>query len=247
MSGDSTGYDQLASQFSPEGRLFQVEYAEKALLRSGTVIGLRGRDCVVLAAEKIAPTKLYESSATDRIFSAAPHIGMALVGYLPDARHLLQTARSEAAAYKMLYKEDIPAKDLKLRTAMYVHSYTLYGALRPFGAGLMMASSLSGPELFCIDPFGVAHSYFGCAMGKNQEAAKNEIEQLDLKSMKAEELVKEAAKILYMVHDEKDKNFELEISWTGSITRRKHLKVPARLLQNAEKYAKDAAEERNSD
>ncbi|CAL1290961.1 unnamed protein product [Larinioides sclopetarius] len=247
MIEDAAGYDQIASQFSPDGRILQVEYAKKALLKSGTVIGLRGRDCVVLASEKIVPSKLYESSAFDRIFSVTPHIGMALVGYRPDARHLLQAARGEAEAYKIRYKEDIPAKELKQKMAMYVHAYTLYGAFRPFGAGLMMASSLSGPEMFCIDPFGTAYGYFGFAMGKNEQAAKSEIEVLDLKSMDAEELVKEAARILYMVHDEKDKNFELEISWTGRTTSQKHQKVPDRLLQIAEEYAQDAIEERNSD
>ncbi|KAF8768462.1 proteasome subunit alpha type-3-like [Argiope bruennichi] len=247
MSSTATGYDQLASQFSPDGRLFQVEYAKKALLKSGTAVGLRGKSCVVLAAEKIASSKLYESSAMNKIFSADWHIGLALIGYVPDGQHLLQTARNEAVTYKLNYKQDIPVQHLKLRTAMYMHTYTLFGALRPFGAGLMLASSQPCPQLFCIDPLGTVNSYSGYAIGRNEAAAKTEIEKLDLKNMSGLEMAHEAVKILYMIHDEKDKEFDIELSWVGRNTKGKHVKVPETILRKAKEWAVAAVDELNSD
>ncbi|GFT46527.1 proteasome subunit alpha type-3 [Nephila pilipes] len=248
MSSIATGYDLLASQFSPDGRIFQIEYAQKALLKSGTAIGLRGKDCVVLAAERLPASKLYEFDAYKRIFTLDLHIGVVLTGFTPDGRHLVETARTEAANYRNSYKQDIPLKHLKNRVAMYMHAYTCFGALRPFGASVMMASYNSdGPELVSIDLSGTSFDYFGCAVGKNQAAAKTEIEKLDLKNMEDWELLKEAARILYMVHDDKDKNFGMELSWVGKNTRGKHVNVPDQIFQEAQNYAVAAIEDRDSD
>lgn len=65
-----------ASQFSPDGRVFQIDYASKAVEQSGTLIGLRGKNGVVLAVEKIVRSQLYEEEAGTRIFSIDKHIGM---------------------------------------------------------------------------------------------------------------------------------------------------------------------------
>jgi 20S proteasome subunit alpha 7 len=126
---------------------------------------------------------------------------------------------------------------------MYVHAYTLYSALRPFGAALLMASydDLHGPEMFCLEPSGLACGYYGCSIGKAKQAAKTEIEKLKVQEMPCAQLIKEAAKIIYTVHDEvKDKAFELELSWVGSFTGGKHVPVPDTVFQEAEKYAKEA-------
>jgi len=126
---------------------------------------------------------------------------------------------------------------------MYMHAYTMYSALRPFGCSLIMASydPLDGPQLYCLDPSGLSWGYFGCAIGKAKQAAKTELEKLKLKEMTSRELIKEAAKIIYIVHDEiKDKAFELELSWIGVETNGKHEWVPKQLFEDAEKYAKEA-------
>ncbi|XP_015747573.1 PREDICTED: uncharacterized protein LOC107327342 isoform X2 [Acropora digitifera] len=87
----------------------------------------------------------------------------------------------------------------------------------------MSSFSADGPELYMIDPSGVSWGYHGCSIGKAKQAAKTEIEKLKMKDMTCEELVKEVAKIIYVVHDEvKDKNFELELSWIGDVTNDKH-------------------------
>merc|ERR1719320_828363 len=101
-----------------------------------------------------------------------------------------------------------------------------------------------GPEMFLIEPSGVSWGYHGCAIGKAKQTAKTEIEKLKMKDMTMRDLVKEVAKIIYVVHDEvKDKAFELELSWVGEITGGKHELVPPEVFLEAEKYAKEALEE----
>ncbi|KAK9503087.1 hypothetical protein O3M35_011733 [Rhynocoris fuscipes] len=246
MSSIGTGYDLSASQFSPDGRVFQVEYAQKAIENSGTVIGLRGKDGVVLAVEKLVTSKLYEPGANKRLFTIDTHIGMAVAGLISDARQLAEVARTEAANYRSQYKSSIPLKYLNERVSMYMHAYTLYSAVRPFGCSVILSSfnPITGPEMYMIDPSGVSYGYYGCAVGKAKQAAKTEIEKLKLRDMTCKELVKEAARIIYLVHDElKDKQFELEMSWIGEHTDGANEVVPASVHAEAERDAKAAMEE----
>jgi len=246
MTSIGTGYDLYTSVFSPDGRVFQVEYAAKAVENSGTAIALRGKDGVVFAVEKIVQSKLHEKTANKRIFSADRHVGVALSGLLADGRALVERANDEAANYRMRYGSNIPVKYLADRVSQYMHAYTLYSGVRPFGANVMLSSysEEKGAELYCLEPSGVNYGYWGCAAGKAKQTAKTEIEKLKLKDMLVADLVKEAAKIIYMVHDEvKDKMFELELSWVSKDTKGKHQRVPQAVLEEAEKFAKAAMED----
>lgn len=244
MSSIGTGYDLSASQFSPDGRVFQVEYAMKAVENSGTIIGLKGKDGVVLAAEKLIMSKLHEPGTNRRIFNIDKHIGMAFSGLIADARQIVDIARREASNYRSQYSVSIPLKYLNDRVSMYMHAYTLYSAVRPYGCSVILASYEDGqPEMYSIDPSGVAYGYHGCATGKAKQSAKTEIEKLKLSNMTCRELVKEAAKIIYLVHDElKDKNFELELSWVCKESEGRHEKVPDNVFVEAERAAKQAME-----
>ncbi|RWS04622.1 Proteasome subunit alpha type-3-like protein [Dinothrombium tinctorium] len=243
MSAIGTGYDLSASQFSPDGRVFQVEYAQKAVENSGTAIALRAKDGVVFAVEKLVTSKLYETGANKRIFNIDRHIGCAVAGLLADARAIVNVANDEAKDYRSQYGTEIPLKYLKDRVAMYMHAYTLYSALRPFGASLLLGSwdKFEGPQLYCLDPSGLSYGYFGISIGKAKQSAKTEIEKISLKDKTCSELIKEAAKIIYIVHDEiKDKSFELELSWVSEATNGRHECVPQEVFDEAEKFAKDA-------
>uniref|UniRef100_A0A670HX40 Proteasome subunit alpha type n=1 Tax=Podarcis muralis TaxID=64176 RepID=A0A670HX40_PODMU len=245
MSSIGTGYDLSASTFSPDGRVFQVEYAMKAVENSSTAIGIRCKDGVVFGVEKLVLSKLYEEGSNKRLFNVDRHVGMAVAGLLADARSLADIAREEASNFRSNYGYNIPLKHLADRVAMYVHAYTLYSAVRPFGCSFMLGSydgDDEGAQLYMIDPSGVSYGYWGCAIGKARQAAKTEIEKLQMKDMTCRDVVKEVAKIIYIVHDEvKDKAFELELSWVGEITKGKHEIVPKDIKEEAEKYAKVSA------
>jgi len=251
MSSIGTGYDLSASQFSPDGRVFQVEYAQKAIENSGTAVGLRGTDGVVFGMEKLVTSKLYEVGANRRLFTVDKHIGLAVGGLFADGRAIVETARTEASNYRGEYGGNVPLKYLADRVSMYIHAYTLHSYVRPFGCGIILGSwdEAAGPQMYMIDPSGVCHGYKGCAIGKAKQAAKTEMEKLAISSLSCKELVREAAKIIYVVHDEvKDKAFELELSWVGKHTDGYHVRVPDDIFADAEKFAKDSlAEESDSD
>lgn len=249
MSSIGTGYDNTASQFSPDGRVFQVEYAQKAVENSGSVVGIRCKDGVVFGVEKLVQSKLYELTSNKRIFTIDKHIGMAVAGLLADAYQVVKISRKEAANYKSEYGSPIPLKHLASKVASFIHAYTRYSFLRPFGCGVMLSSlGKTGPELYLIDPSGVSWGYHGCAIGKAKQAATTAIEKLKTSELTCAEVVKEIAKIIYTVHDEvKDKNFVLEMSWVTEATDGKHEWIPQEIKEAAEKHAKDSMEEDSSE
>lgn len=241
MSSIGTGYDLSAAQFSPDGRVFQVEYAQKAVENSGTVVGIRGKDGVVFGVERLVQSRLYEDDANKRIFHIDLHIGMAVAGLLADARQLVDIARQESAQYRSYYGSPIPCKVLAERISMYMHAYTLYSFVRPFGCSVLVASydKTDGAELYSIEPSGVCNGCYGATIGKAKQAAKTEIEKIKMKELGVDQLVKEVAKIIYTVHDEvKDKAFILDLSWTAECTDGRHQLVPPDIKTQAEDLAK---------
>ncbi|KIK08382.1 hypothetical protein K443DRAFT_128301 [Laccaria amethystina LaAM-08-1] len=244
MTSIGTGYDLSASTYSPDGRIFQVEYANKAVENSGTAIGLKVKDGVVLAVEKLVHSKLLVPEANRRIQTIDRHIGLATAGLLADGRHLSNRARDEASNYRETYNSAPPLKAVADRLGLYVQAYTLYSSVRPFGISTILgAVDKDGPSLFVVEPSGVFFGYNGAAVGKGRQLAKTELEKLNLAELSTREAVTEAARIIYLVHeDAKEKEFELEMSWIGTESGGVHVHVPKDLLQEAEAAAKAALE-----
>ncbi|KAG8525441.1 uncharacterized protein KY384_009085 [Bacidia gigantensis] len=276
MTSIGTGYDLQNSVFSPDGRNFQAEYAVKAVENGGTCIGIRCKDGVVLATEKIITSKLLKAGANRRIATVDRNIGVVSAGLIPDGRHFVSRARDEASSWRSTYKAPIPVKALAGRLGSYVQAYTLYSSVRPFGVtaivggwdseaeigvdaqvgsgpstgpgGREEGARRGGPGLYMIEPSGLYWGYYGAATGKGRQAAKAELEKLDLASgmLDLEAGVKEAARIIYVAHeDSKDKEFELELSWVSSLkgpTKGRHEPVPKELVEEAERLAKKAME-----
>jgi len=244
MTSIGTGYDLSASTYSPDGRIFQVEYANKAVENSGTAIGLRVKDGIVLAVEKVIHSKLLVPEANRRIQTIDKHIGLASAGLLADGRQIANRARDEANNYLDTYRQPVTAKSLVDRLGLFVQAYTLYSSVRPFGCSTIVgAVDKNGPALYVIEPGGVAYGYHGAAIGKGRQLAKTELEKLKLPELSTREAVIEAARIIYLVHDDaKEKDFELEMSWVGDESNGLHVPVPKDLFEEASRKAKEALE-----
>jgi 20S proteasome subunit alpha 7 len=241
------GYDLSPTTFSPDGRLFQVEYAHKAVENSGTAIGIRCVDGCVLGVEKILLSPLLKAGSNKQLHTLGPHQGMAFSGWAPDARQLIDRGRSEVHNYEETYGSQIPPEVLAERMAQYVHYFTLHGALRPFGVGAIVAGydpETKNHALHMIEPNGVQYRYFGAALGKGRMGAKTEIEKLNLSTITCREALKAIAKIIHTLHDEgKDKPFELELSWLCEESGWKHQQVPSALANEMEAAAKKEIED----
>ncbi|PVF96462.1 putative PRE10-20S proteasome subunit C1 [Serendipita vermifera] len=242
MTSIGTGYDLSASTYSPDGRIFQVEYANKAVENSGTAIGLRVKDGVVLAVEKIIHSKLLMPESNKRILTVDKHIGYTSSGFLADGRQLANRAREEAQSSRDFYREPPTLKNIVNRLSLFIQAYTLYSSVRPFGCSSILAAvDKNGPGLYVIEPSGISLGYHGAAVGKGRQLAKTELEKLKLSELSMREAVYEAARIIHLVHeDAKEKEFELELSWVGAETNNVHLPVPRDLFEDADKKARDA-------
>lgn len=256
MASSGSGYDLSASTFSPDGRIFQVEYATKAVENAGTVIGIKCSNGVVLGCAKPIHHKMVvaTSGSYKRIHTCDTHIGVASTGFLPDSRVLVQRTTEEAADWLEQYGGKIPPHVLADRLGSYVHYFTLHGALRPFGAAAVIAGydvDTKECSLHLLEPNGAPYRYYGVATGKGKQAAKTELEKLDLHKtpLPADEAVKQILRILHLLHQEsKDsKPIEVEVSWICEASGWKHKGVPKDILKTSEEWAKEQLEEEEED
>jgi len=243
MAGTGSGYDLSVTTFSPDGRVFQVEYAGKAVENSGTSMAICCKDGIIFAVEKFLLSKMLVPGTIKRTFPVTRSAGMAISGLVADSRQIVDRARAEAKQYKNAYGEEMPPEVLAERIGLFVHAYTLYWSIRPFGCAVLLGcvdKDTKVPSLFCIEPSGMVFKYKGTAVGKGKQAAKTEIEKLYASSpdLTCEEALKYVAKILHKVHDEKDKDFELEASWICPASGYQHAPVPTELLKTREAEAK---------
>lgn len=181
-----------------------------------------------------------------RIYNIGTQHGISVAGLMADCRQLALRAREEASQWRSLYGSIIPTSLLAERVASYVHVFTLYGALRPFGSAIILAGwdDANGYQLFSIDPSGTCFGYMGVAQGKAASAARNEIEKLNLGDMTAVQAVNAMAKAIYRVHDAvKDKEFELEMSWITDANGHKFERVPQDVFAAANTAAQQVANE----
>jgi len=227
--------------FSPDGRVFQTEYAGKAVEKAGTCVGIRCVDGVVMGVEKVVLNKMLLRTSNRRIFNVDKHAGMAITGLSADARQIVNEARKEAREYRGFFGTEVTADVLCNRIAAFVHTYTLYWYLRPFGASVLLAHyDKDGPALHMIDPAGQSSKYFATAIGKHMRSCKTELEKLDFKTITCRQAVKEIARIIYKFHDDiKEKDFEVELSWVCGESDRRHQAVPEAIRNEAIENAKE--------
>lgn len=232
MAGTGSGHDQSTDIFSAEGRVFQVEYAGKAVDNSSTAVAACCKDGVVIAIEKIHTSRMLENGSNNRIHAVDRQAGICICGMLPDGRAIIARARDEADNSRDIFATPILGAVLADRVGEFMHAYTTHYAYRPFGCSAIIASySDDGPQLFVSDPSGTVAGYYGIALGKAKTLAKSELEKLDFKTLTCEEAVPKLALILHEVHDkQKDKLYEVEVAWVCDKSHRKFEHVPAELV-----------------
>ena len=160
MQAGQMAYDRAITVFSPDGRLFQVEYAREAVKRGTTTVGLKFKDGAVLIVDKRIASRLMEPKSIEKIFQIDGHIGCATSGLVADARVLVDQARVTAQVNKITYDEDISVEMLVKKICDYKQNFTQYGGARPFGTALLIAGvDDQGVHLFETDPSGALVSY----------------------------------------------------------------------------------------
>ncbi|XP_025106205.1 proteasome subunit alpha type-5-like [Pomacea canaliculata] len=202
-------YDRGVNTFSPEGRLFQVEYAIEAIKLGSTAIGIQTSEGVVLAVEKRVTSPLIEPSSIEKIMEVDKHIGCAMSGLIADSRTLIDKARVEAQNHWFTYNENISVESVTQAVSNLALAFgdddPNPGAMsRPFGVALLIAGiDENGPRLFHMDPSGTFIQYDAKAIGSGSEGAQQALQESFHKSMTLKDACKSALTILKQVMEEK--------------------------------------------
>lgn len=198
------GYDRAITVFSPDGRLFQVEYAREAVKRGTTAVGIKARNGVALLVDKRLTSRLLEGGSVEKIFQIDDHIGAATSGLVADARILIDRGRIEAQINKIVYDEPIDVETLAKRICDFKQQYTQLGGLRPFGTALLIGGVYNGSNyLFETDPSGALLEYKATAIGSGRSVVTELLEQRYQDDIMLEDAIVLALEALHKVTEGK--------------------------------------------
>eukprot|EP01115_Flamella_aegyptia_P001359 TRINITY_DN1223_c0_g1_i1.p1 TRINITY_DN1223_c0_g1~~TRINITY_DN1223_c0_g1_i1.p1 ORF type:complete len:251 (+),score=123.06 TRINITY_DN1223_c0_g1_i1:52-804(+) len=204
-------YDSRTTIFSPEGRLYQVEYAMEAIGHAGAAIGILASDGIVLAAEKKLTSKLLEPQiSSEKMYKIDDHIACAVAGITADANTLISYARTAAQRYLFAYQEAVPVEYLVQQLCDLKQGYTQYGGLRPFGVSFLYAGydKHYGFQLYQSDPSGNYGGWKATAIGANNQAAQSILRAEWKPEIKIVDALKLATKVMAKTMESTNLNSE---------------------------------------
>jgi proteasome alpha subunit len=189
-------YDYNATVFSPDGRLYQVEYARELVNRGGTILGIRCAEGVVLGSEENIEA-LEEVGRSWKIFQVDEHIGAAIIGLGSDARVLIDQARTDAQSNKLTYDEPIDLEVATQKICDIQQNYTQHGGGRPFGVAMILGGvDKTGPHIFGTHPSGNYKGYKATTVGAGTETVQAMLKEEYREDLTLEEGIKLAVKCL---------------------------------------------------
>jgi len=177
QQNEQMAYDRGSTIFSPDGRLYQVEYAREAVKRGSVSIGVKTEESVVLLAEKRVSSDLLVSETIDKVHQIDDHLAVAASGHVADARQLVDFARTESQRNTYMYEEDLGTETLAKALGDHIQQYTQYGGTRPFGCALLIGGMTNGePSLIESEPSGAIIGYKAAGVGEGRAEVEDTLE-----------------------------------------------------------------------
>ena len=213
-------YDRAITVFSPDGRLFQVEYALETVNRGATIVGIVCQEGIVLGAEEKLESKLQDSDFTWKLFPVDTHVGAAVVGLGSDARILIDQARVFCQSNRLMYDEPIDVEVLSKRIGDIKQLYTQHAGVRPFGVSIIFGGvDKTGSRLFSTDPSGTYRAYKAVAVGIGRETVEGVLKAEYRDNMTLDEAAKLAVKCLKEALQARDEQLRVKISTVSTATK----------------------------
>jgi len=173
----SRGYDMTPTMYSPDGRIYQVEYAIETVKRGTLAIGVRSKEGIIMAVEE-KPRSLQTANITQKIFQIDRHIGVAAAGYIPDARVQVDNARFFSQGNKLNYDEPVEVETVAKHLADQCHQFTQYSGVRPYGVALIIAGiDQKGESIYITDPSGTFVPYAAIAIGAGADEVNDKLDR----------------------------------------------------------------------
>ncbi|MGM0469813.1 MAG: archaeal proteasome endopeptidase complex subunit alpha [Promethearchaeati archaeon] len=190
FGGGQLKYDRALTVFSPEGRLYQVEYALEAVRRGTLAVAVKSKDAVCLAAQIKIPTKLMDADEIDKIFQIDEHIGVAISGLHADSRTLINYARVQAQSFRLTYDEPVRMNMLVKDVSDVMQQYTQFGGIRPWGCALFFIGIDSdGTQVYTASPSGIYRSFKAYAMGNGEATAREYLRENYSKDLPFDQMI----------------------------------------------------------
>ena len=187
----SNRYDAAITIFSPEGRLYQVEYALELVKRGAPIVGVYSPEGVILAADETPESTLDDPNYLKKIFQFDDHVGAAIAGLSSDARVLMGQGRVFCQSNRLLYDEPADIEALIGTLSSRIQVYTQHGGIRPFGVSLIVAGvDTTGPKLMTTDPSGSYRGYKARALGRNADKANSLLDEKYVEGLSMDDAIR---------------------------------------------------------
>jgi proteasome alpha subunit len=212
-------YDRAITIFSPEGRLYQVEYALELVKRGAPVVGVACADGVILAANETPESELEDPEYFRKIFQLDDHVGSAIAGLSSDARVLIDQARVFCQSNKLLYDEPVDIETLAKRIGNISQVYTQHAGVRPFGVSMIIAGiDSNGGRIFTTDPSGAYRGFKATAIGRKNEEANKLLEEKFKEEASLEDSIRLAIDAINVASDSKITPKTVKVSVIKKVT-----------------------------
>jgi proteasome alpha subunit len=213
-------YDRAITIFSPEGRLYQVEYALELVKRGAPIVGISSKEGVVLAANVTPESRLEDAKYFHKIYQLDEHVGAAIAGLMSDARVLISQSRVYCQSNRLLYDEPVDIETLTRRIGDQSQVYTQHAGVRPFGVSMIIAGvDKTGSKVFSADPSGSYRGYRATAVGRKSEEASKVLEEGYREDLTMDQAVKLAVNAVKIASDEKVDSKILKVAIIPTKTR----------------------------